>query len=110
MAKFCSNCGKEINENAVICVHCGVQVNNLEENKIEDKKAKNSFVFGILAFLFCIVPILGFIFSVLGISYGIKGLKSNKNKGMAIGGIVLSILSVLVFIILVALIFSLPTF
>ena len=23
MAKFCSNCGKEVNENAVICVNCG---------------------------------------------------------------------------------------
>lgn len=23
MAKFCSHCGKEVNENAVICVNCG---------------------------------------------------------------------------------------
>lgn len=23
MAKFCSNCGKEVNDNAVICVNCG---------------------------------------------------------------------------------------
>ncbi len=26
MAKFCSTCGKEIHENAVVCTHCGCQV------------------------------------------------------------------------------------
>ncbi len=25
---FCSNCGKEINDNAVVCIHCGVAVKN----------------------------------------------------------------------------------
>ncbi|MFI3293127.1 MAG: TM2 domain-containing protein [Rikenellaceae bacterium] len=25
---FCKNCGKEINNNAVICVHCGCSVGN----------------------------------------------------------------------------------
>jgi len=26
---FCKNCGTEINDNAVICPHCGVQVANI---------------------------------------------------------------------------------
>ncbi len=26
MAKYCSTCGKEIHENAVVCPHCGCQV------------------------------------------------------------------------------------
>jgi len=28
MAKFCSSCGKEVNENAVICVNCGCSLEN----------------------------------------------------------------------------------
>ena len=27
MGKFCSNCGKELNENKDICLGCGVMVN-----------------------------------------------------------------------------------
>ncbi|MCB5287840.1 MAG: zinc ribbon domain-containing protein, partial [Candidatus Cloacimonetes bacterium] len=24
---FCKNCGKEIDDNAIICIHCGVSTN-----------------------------------------------------------------------------------
>lgn len=30
---FCQNCGKEINDNAVICVHCGCATNNYSANQ-----------------------------------------------------------------------------
>ena len=29
MNKFCTNCGNELNENAVFCVKCGVSTNNV---------------------------------------------------------------------------------
>lgn len=29
---FCSNCGKEIDDKAVVCVHCGVFTNNNQNN------------------------------------------------------------------------------
>ena len=32
--KFCSHCGKEIMDEAVICVHCGCYVNCLLEKVI----------------------------------------------------------------------------
>ncbi len=32
---FCHNCGKEIADNAVVCVHCGVETKNL--NKTNEK-------------------------------------------------------------------------
>ena len=38
MSKFCRECGKELNEKAVICVHCGCQVK--ENNKINTEKNK----------------------------------------------------------------------
>lgn len=37
MAKFCANCGSEINENADICLKCGVLINkdNMNVNSVE---------------------------------------------------------------------------
>lgn len=31
MAKFCTNCGKELDPNAYVCIHCGVKVVNNED-------------------------------------------------------------------------------
>ena len=25
---YCKNCGKEVNDNAVVCIHCGVAIDN----------------------------------------------------------------------------------
>ena len=33
MAKYCSNCGKEVNENAVICVNCGCSLEGTSNNQ-----------------------------------------------------------------------------
>ena len=41
MAKFCSNCGKELNDNADICLNCGVLINK-EESKINSNKNNNN--------------------------------------------------------------------
>lgn len=38
MAKFCSNCGKELNENASLCLNCGVLVDNKKSIKEDRKK------------------------------------------------------------------------
>ena len=32
---FCSKCGKEIDNEAVVCVHCGCPTSNFEKNKKE---------------------------------------------------------------------------
>ena len=38
MAKFCRNCGKELNEEQNVCLNCGVVVNNIDKlnSKIND--------------------------------------------------------------------------
>lgn len=33
---FCHHCGKEIDDNAVVCIHCGVETKNL--NKQNDRQ------------------------------------------------------------------------
>ena len=34
---FCSNCGKEIDEKAVVCVHCGCATNNYTSKGKKEK-------------------------------------------------------------------------
>lgn len=39
MAKFCQNCGNEVNENQEICLKCGSKLNNnVKSTTIEEKK------------------------------------------------------------------------
>ena len=76
MAKFCSNCGKELNDNADICLNCGVLVNKQESktninnsnNNINNGKKKGLPVWAIvLIVLGCVVIIPLIIFIILGV-------------------------------------------
>lgn len=45
MAKYCSNCGSEVNENASYCLKCGKELNNYSR-PYQKQKNNNSFSFG----------------------------------------------------------------
>ena len=47
MAKFCSNCGAELNEEQEICLKCGVRVKN-SDTKNTDPNAKSKMAAGLL--------------------------------------------------------------
>ena len=58
MAKFCSNCGKEVNENAVICVNCGCSLEGKTNNQsvnvtINNNGTGTSPKSRLVAFLLC---------------------------------------------------------
>lgn len=111
---YCTNCGKEVNDNAVICVNCGVPVRGaynpyasqppyaqpFSRIPVEPKRVNGfgitGLVLGILSFFmgvyFCIFPILGLVFSIIGTSLR---KKFNSCNGLAIAGLVLSILTLL---------------
>ena len=91
---FCKICGKEINDQAIICPHCGCQVGSTTEiEKTSSKKKANLFcilgfvlsLVSLLIALYGIVAIAGLVLSIIGV------VQTNKNgerlKGLGIAGI-----------------------
>ncbi|MBQ3182726.1 MAG: hypothetical protein IJB24_05430 [Clostridia bacterium] len=78
--KFCSKCGKEIHDEAVICVYCGCSTepsvpkntHTPEHNKLMSfvNEAKSIYIFGILSIVLCLG--IGIVFQIINI------LKLNK--------------------------------
>ncbi len=99
MAKFCTNCGNKIDEEADICLKCGAILsknqspNNMPDN---DKQATMGLTFSLISIITWIIPLFGYITTICGIIYSIKGLKSTSNKTKAIIGLILSILFLII--------------
>lgn len=63
MAKFCSNCGKELNENADICLNCGVVFNGNDSRTTDVNNGKKKRMPGwaiALIIVSCLIPIIVF--------------------------------------------------
>lgn len=110
MAKFCKNCGKEINIDSGFCPNCGSSVDN-ETSAINNTQTSNSntaseknnavtgFILSLIGFLCCTyVAIPGVIVSFLTFQDMNSGKVSTKNKGLAIAGIILGVLGLLIMI------------
>ncbi len=87
--KYCTHCGSELRDEAVLCPKCGCMVDSYNSvGKNNDNSSGNGFAIAgfVLSFF---GGILGIIFSAIGLS------KSNKNggkgKGLAIAGLVVGI-------------------
>ena len=83
---FCKNCGKEIDDNAYVCPHCGVKTDT--DNKPVATNSTNGMAIAgfVLSFF---IPILGLIFSIIGLK---KASECNSGRGLAIAGIIISLL------------------
>lgn len=57
---FCKNCGKEIDDGATFCPHCGASQGSTPppQQKVVDPNDKSSFGFALLGFL---IPLVGLI-------------------------------------------------
>ena len=79
---FCSNCGREIADAAVICPHCGAAT---DKPAPAEQKNTLAIVGFILSFF---VPLVGLILSIIGLR---KSAKLNgSGKKLAIAGIIIS--------------------
>ncbi|MDE6557681.1 MAG: hypothetical protein K2K39_01090 [Clostridia bacterium] len=107
---FCENCGKELYDDAVMCVHCGkllkplpslsapaaplaVQPVQPAEQSAPDEKKLNRWAIAGFVLSFC--GCFGIMFSVFGLVCSIVALCEAKNlksgKGFGISGIIISI-------------------
>lgn len=96
---FCKNCGKEIDDNAYVCPYCGVRT---ETTSVTGQSATNGFAIAgfVLSFF---VSLLGLIFSIIGLK---KSKECNSGRGLAIAGIIISVASWVIYIILYVTVFA----
>lgn len=85
MAKFCTNCGNELPENAGFCVNCGKMVegnntNNNINNKKKQEKKKGLPTWAIILIVVGCVVIIPFIAFCVLAAAGFKYLKNNDIK------------------------------
>lgn len=83
---FCKNCGQEINDNAAVCVHCGV----VQDNK-PAADDNGGFGWGLLG---CCIPVVGLILFLVW-----KDNKPKTAKAAGIGALV-SVISAVVFYVI----------
>lgn len=62
---FCINCGNKLDENACVCLNCGVLVRNRSENKVIKKRKTNSVNNKALGLISVIFGILSLILSLM---------------------------------------------
>lgn len=95
---YCKNCGKQIDQNAVICIHCGVQQQNFNGNAVNNDSGSIGY-----SLLGCCIPVVGLILFLVW-----KDEKPKSAKAAGIGALIPVGLSVVyyVFIVLLAVIFA----
>lgn len=96
--KFCSHCGAQIDDNAVICVKCGCSVSGA---KIDPQDAPSTG-FAVLSFFF---PLIGLILYLVWHSSSPMKAKS-CGKGALIGVIVSVVVSILYVVVIGSLVGS----
>ena len=101
MAKYCTYCGKEINEDAVVCIHCGrsLAANNTEK----DSDSKSWWCLGFFTSLFC-TPIIGLI---LWLVWREEAPMKAKQVGLGtlwslLASVIISIIAVIIYFCVIA--------
>lgn len=89
---YCPNCGSSINENAEICVHCGVNVHNFMSRKTIITNDKSNIWVNSLSL--CCFPILGIIMFFVW-----KDKQPNAAKSALIFGLIGTFISIVIAII-----------
>ena len=84
---FCSNCGKEVDNQAVVCPYCGVMTEKGKSFSEKPEKQGNGMAIAgfVCSFL---VPILGWVFGGIGLSRANK--QDGKGKGFSIAALAIS--------------------
>lgn len=83
---FCKNCGKEVDDRAVVCPHCGVQVGQVNSNIPVAKSMCDLAIVGFILSFF--IAIAGLVVSIIARK---KCREENLDgEGFALAGIIIS--------------------
>ena len=86
---YCKNCGKEIDDKAVICPSCGVPVQDIAKTTNAVVEDDSSYLWGILG---CCIPIVGLVLFLVW-----KDTKPKSAKAAGIGAIVCAVCIILLY-------------
>ena len=92
---FCKNCGREVNDNAVVCPNCGVQLAHFNNLPV-----KGTCTLAIVGF------ILSFFFAIAGLICSIIARKKCNEEGLegggfALAGIIISAIEIAIAVIVI---------
>lgn len=86
---YCKKCGKEINDDAVICIHCGCSVDQTSINKTIGTDRANIG----LAFLSFFVPVFGWVYG--GVKYEEYPSSSKVYIGCGVVGFIMEVFAMM---------------
>lgn len=100
MAKFCTNCGNELDDRAIMCPKCGVALTQTVANSGQTQSNGMAIAGFVLSFF---IPLLGLIFSILGLK---RSKETNNGKGLSTAGIIISCITMVITLIIGIISFS----
>lgn len=93
----CKECGKEISDQAKVCVHCGYSLVKKSSQEVTEHGKKDTFalvglILGCCSIIAWIIPLLGYPCTIIGIIFSALGSGESNSKNMATAGFILSVL------------------
>lgn len=98
---YCSNCGREINDNAPVCVNCGAAQNQTNPTYTQNTQPQQTpvdnggFLWGLLG---CCIPIVGLVLFLVW-----KDTKPKTAKAAGIGALVSVAIAVVYYLFIIIL-------
>lgn len=99
---FCKNCGKEIDDGAVVCPNCGVATENMAKVSAPAAPAQKNTIAIVGFVLSFFTSLIGLIVSIVGLVNAKKPEYNGDGKGFAIAGIIISSIETVLIIIIYA--------
>lgn len=99
---YCSNCGNKVDDNAYVCVNCGVILKK-RTNNIRNIKEKNNNVIGVFSLIFGIISVISS-FSLFFYDISEVGMYTKALERIMYG---LGFASISIFFTIISLVFAL---